>query len=117
MRCHLCKLTCHEGDWLALHSHSHVPTASGCQAWVGQANVSNMPLWQIAQRRGLVLAVTFLTPKHPAQSARSFIDFIRCRSIKTGPYLQLGQPSRPCSLGLGPHLGAPQLIPLGHKAH
>lgn len=36
-------------------------TASGCQAWVGQVKVSFMPLWQRAQSRGLVLAVTLLT--------------------------------------------------------
>lgn len=64
-----------------------------------------------------MLAVTLLS--HPVQAARSFIDFIRCRSVKTGLNLQLNQPntSRPRSCGLGPHLGAPQLIPLGHKAH
>lgn len=38
-----------------------------------------------------MLAATFLTPKHPVQSARSFIDFIRWRSVKTGPNLQLNQ--------------------------
>lgn len=58
---------------------------------MGQLNVNFMSLWHRAHRRGLVLAVTFLTPKHPVQSARSFTDFIRCRSIKTGPNLQLNQ--------------------------
>lgn len=112
MRCHLCKLSCHEGGLAGSAQIQGCPTA-----WVGQDNVSFMPLWQRAQRRGLVLAVTFLTPKHPVQSARNFIDFIRCRSITTGPCLQLNQPSRPCSYDLEPHLGVPQLIPLGHKAH